>query len=80
MRTENERESSNVEDRRGMSKGTLAAGGGIGAIILAIVVMLRGGDPSQLLNNQSAPGAGGGEHGRCVHDAAVKGRAVTVVA
>ena len=61
MRTENERESSNVEDRRGMSKGTLAAGGGIGAIILAIVVMLMGGDPSQLLNNQSAPGAGGGE-------------------
>lgn len=61
MRTENERESSNVEDRRGMSKGTLAAGGGIGAIILAIIVMLMGGDPSQLLNNQSAPGAGGEE-------------------
>jgi uncharacterized protein len=60
MRTDNQRESSNVEDRRGMSKGTLAAGGGIGAIIIAIIVMLMGGDPSQFLGNMGGGAAPGG--------------------
>lgn len=55
MRIENERESSNVEDRRGMGKGTVI-GGGIGAIILAVVISLMGGDPSALLN-QGGPAA-----------------------
>ncbi|HWB06163.1 MAG TPA: neutral zinc metallopeptidase [Verrucomicrobiales bacterium] len=49
MRIENERESENVEDRRGMGKGTVI-GGGIGAVILAVVIALMGGDPSALLN------------------------------
>jgi uncharacterized protein len=41
--------SSNVDDRRGISGGGLAAGGGIiGAIILAINYFLGGGDVSQL--------------------------------
>ena len=57
MRTDNQRESSNVEDRRSMSKGTMLAGGGIGAIIMAIIAMLMGVDPSQLLNQQAGPGA-----------------------
>lgn len=60
MRTDNQRESSNIEDRRGMSKGTLAAGGGIGVIIIAIIVMLMGGDPSQFLGNMGGGGAPGG--------------------
>ena len=44
------RESSNVEDRRGMSAGGgLAVGGGlIGAIFLVIKFLIGGGDPSQL--------------------------------
>ena len=50
MRTDNQRESENVEDRRGVSKGTMI-GGGLGAIVLAIVVALLGGDPSQFLGN-----------------------------
>lgn len=45
------RESSNVEDRRGMGGGLAVGGGGIGIVILAIVIYLCGGDPSQLLNN-----------------------------
>lgn len=49
------RESSNVEDRRGMG-GLAVGGGGIGVVILAIVIYLCGGDPSQLLNN--LPGQG----------------------
>lgn len=43
------RESSNVEDRRGISAGGLAVGGGIiGAIILVLNFLLGGGDVSQL--------------------------------
>lgn len=45
------RESSNVEDRRGMGGGTLAlGGGGISIIVALIYVFLCGGDPSALLN------------------------------
>jgi len=39
--------SSNVEDRRGVSSGGIAAGGGVGAIIIALLYMFLGGDPSQ---------------------------------
>jgi predicted metalloprotease len=56
MRTENQRESKNVEDRRGVSKGAIA-GGGLGVIVLALIVMFMGGDPSQLLK-QAQQGAG----------------------
>ncbi|HYF32279.1 MAG TPA: neutral zinc metallopeptidase [Chitinophagaceae bacterium] len=43
------RESSNVDDRRGVSAGGLAVGGGvIGAIILVLNFLLGGGDASQL--------------------------------
>ncbi|HEY0678620.1 MAG TPA: neutral zinc metallopeptidase, partial [Chitinophagaceae bacterium] len=43
------RESSNVDDRRGVSTGGLVAGGGIlGAIVLVLNFLLGGGDVSQL--------------------------------
>ena len=54
MRLGNQRLSDNVEDRRGMSGGRIAlGGGGMGVIILAIAIYLCGGDPSQLF--QSIP-------------------------
>jgi len=43
------RESSNVEDRRGLAP-KVAIGGGIGTILIALAIYLLGGDPSQLLN------------------------------
>ncbi|CAN5471940.1 neutral zinc metallopeptidase [soil metagenome] len=50
MRLGGQRESDNVEDRRGISGGGMAiGGGGIGVVILAIVIYLCGGDPSKLL-------------------------------
>ncbi len=49
MRLEGRRESTNVEDRRGMSGGAIAGGLGGGAIIIALIVMLLGGDPSAVL-------------------------------
>ncbi|HYE56275.1 MAG TPA: neutral zinc metallopeptidase [Chitinophagaceae bacterium] len=43
------RESTNVDDRRGVSTGGMVAGGGIlGAIAMVIYFFLGGGDPSQL--------------------------------
>ncbi|HEX8452875.1 MAG TPA: neutral zinc metallopeptidase [Longimicrobium sp.] len=55
MRWQGGRQSSNVEDRRGI--GGVAVGGGIGTVIIALVVMLMGGDPGTVL--QQAPAAGG---------------------
>ncbi|MBC7829190.1 MAG: zinc metallopeptidase [Chitinophagaceae bacterium] len=54
------RESTNVDDRRGMSGGNLAIGGGvIGVIALLINFFLGGGDASQL--PQQLPGGGSPE-------------------
>jgi predicted metalloprotease len=44
------RQSSNIEDRRGMSAGRkVGIGGGIVTVIIALVVMLLGGDPREVL-------------------------------
>src|SRR5215831_9327774 len=45
------RESSNVEDRRGLSGGHIAVGGGIGSLIIGLIIYLLGGNPSQVVNN-----------------------------
>jgi predicted metalloprotease len=50
MKWQGRQGSGNIEDRRGMSGGKIALGGGIGTIFVVLVVMLLGGDPSQLLN------------------------------
>jgi predicted metalloprotease len=51
------RESTNVEDRRGVSGGGLAVGGGVLGIIGYLIYMFLGGDPSTLPQNMpSAPG------------------------
>lgn len=55
MRWSDLRESSNVEDRRGLGGGMAIGGGGIGIVILALVVYLCGGDPRALLNNLQNP-------------------------
>lgn len=52
MKWQGRRSSANVEDRRGTTSKTLV-GGGIGTIILAIVVLLMGGNPLEYLGNQS---------------------------
>ncbi|AAZ96400.1 putative neutral zinc metallopeptidase [Thiobacillus denitrificans ATCC 25259] len=58
MRWERGRRSSNIEDRRGMRIGGRGlAGGGIGAIVLALVAMYFGVDPSVVLNQVGGPAA-----------------------
>ncbi len=42
------RQSSNVEDRRGIGAGGLAVGGGVIGVIAIIINLLMGGDPSQI--------------------------------
>ena len=53
------RQSANVEDRRGISRGGMAIGG-LGGIVVLIIALLLGADPSQLLENvpSADPGAG----------------------
>ena len=48
------RESDNVEDRRGVSGGGLAVGGGIGTMVIALIVYLLGGNPNTVLNNATS--------------------------
>jgi predicted metalloprotease len=60
MRWRGERQSSNIEDRRGMSRGGIAVGGGLGGIVLIVLALLFGADPRQFLeqvpNSGQAPG------------------------
>jgi len=50
MRWRGERESSNVEDQRGMSGGgRIAIGGGLGTLLIIIIAVFLGADPRQLL-------------------------------
>ena len=52
MRWKGRKESSNVEDRRGMSSGGKGiVGGGIGTIAIVLVVLLLGGDPTSIIQN-----------------------------
>jgi predicted metalloprotease len=54
MRWQGERESANVEDRRGGGLGGIGiAGGGIGAVVIALVAMFFGVDPSVILDSGS---------------------------
>jgi len=50
MRWKGRRQSSNVDDRRRVRLGRKAKGGGIGAIVIALVAMYFGVDPSVVLN------------------------------
>ena len=52
MRWRGERESDNIEDRRGMSGGGKVAIGGLGAVIVIVISLLTGKDFSSLLSTQ----------------------------
>ena len=47
MRWREGRQSENVEDRRGMSRGGMAIGGGLGGIVILVIALLLGADPRQ---------------------------------
>ena len=49
MRWRGERQSTNIEDRRGLSGGKVAVGGGLGTLLVIIIALLFGADPRQFL-------------------------------
>lgn len=55
MRWQIGRRSTNVEDRRGMKVSAPVVGGGIGAALISLLVLLLGGDPSVLWQQDSLP-------------------------
>ena len=61
MRWQGRRESTNVDDRRRSGGGGKMIGGGIGVLVIAVVVYLMGGDPSQILQ-QAVSTQGTEEH------------------
>ena len=59
MRWRGQRESENIEDRRGMGRGGLAIGGGLGGIVVLIIALQLGEDPRHLLEQAPVdPGTG----------------------
>lgn len=68
MRWEEGRKSENVEDRRGSRPQQLAIGGGAGILIMAVIALLLGKNPLQLLNELGRqgqlPGGGGAGDGQ----------------
>jgi predicted metalloprotease len=50
MLWEGRRGSSNIEDRRGLSGGHIAVGGGIGSVVIGLIIYLLGGNPSQVMD------------------------------
>src|SRR5436190_3586124 len=66
MRWQGERESENIEDRRGMGGRGIAIGGGLGGVIVLLLALLFGADPGQLLQ-QSPQGDEGTQTSRSVN-------------
>jgi predicted metalloprotease len=52
MRWRGERQSTNIEDRRGVSAGRVVAGGGLGSLLLLVLALIFGVDPRALLQQQ----------------------------
>ena len=62
MRWESARQSTNVQDRRGMSGGTMIGGGGIGMVVLVLLFsFITGRNPLELLSQVEQTGAGPAE-------------------
>ena len=66
MRWRGQRESSNIEDRRGIGP-KVAVGGGLGTIVILILALLFGADPQQLLNQAPSDPSSGVQSSRPVN-------------
>ncbi len=83
MRWRTGRRSSNVEDRRGQGVRRGLIGGGIGTVLLALVAMYFGVDPSLVLQQGAGSGAargGGGKYRPNAHEQELAAFASTVLA
>lgn len=66
MRWRGERQSSNIEDRRGIGP-KVAVGGGLGTIVILILALLFGADPRQLLDQAPSNPSSGVQSSRPVN-------------
>jgi uncharacterized protein len=69
MRWQGERESSNVEDQRGMGGSRIAIGGGLGSLVVIVLALILGADPRQLLNQTETSPAPGTQVSRTTNPA-----------
>ena len=51
MKWKGREQSGNIEDRRGMGRGKMVAGGTVGTLVIVLIVWLLGGDPSQVMSS-----------------------------
>jgi len=56
MKWKGRAQSGNVEDRRGMGRGKMVAGGTVGTLVIALIVWLLGGDPSGMVGSLQSGG------------------------
>jgi uncharacterized protein len=69
MRWTGGRRSGNIEDRRGVGRGALVAGGGIGSIVLLLIAVFLGVDPGGLLQSyEPSPPVTQSPSGSVAHD------------
>jgi uncharacterized protein len=59
-----QRQSDNVEDRRGLTGRGIAVGGGLGALAITIIVLLLGGNPQEVMQSLQTSQASGQEQSR----------------
>ncbi len=60
------RQSDNIEDRRGMTGRGVAVGGGLGALAIAVIVLLLGGNPEEVMQNLQTAQPQGQEQARAL--------------
>ncbi len=58
------RQSENIEDRRGLTGRGVALGGGLGALAIAVIVLLLGGNPEEVMQNLQTAQPQGQEQAR----------------
>lgn len=80
MKLNGRRESSNYEDRRGMSGKKIAGFGGAGAIIVALLALFLGGNPSEVLQQLGAGEMQSGEYTPTAQEEQLKTFALQILA
>ena len=80
MKLDGRRQSSNYEDRRGKGGKTAAMGGGVGAVVIALIVMFLGGNPSDVMQQLGSGEVQSGEYTPSAQEEALKTFALQILA
>ena len=80
MKLDGRRQSSNYEDRRGKGGKTAAIGGGVGAVVIALIVMFLGGNPSDVMQQLGSGEVQSSEYTPSAQEEALKTFALQILA